>query len=174
MFNVAMSAQSQVAAEEVELCDLSPLCIKGLIFIHPGFHADYTTKDSCMQELAMNPDMADVVDRYRMALPAGETLDYPAINPTGPRALPLTPLSAYPNLLICLAEMDFRNESATRFYHEVKRICGNVELFVTPRKGHVFHLHEPACVETSDLERRVVEFMEKCCMQDQHVCTQTG
>ncbi|MCO5568462.1 hypothetical protein L7F22_022161 [Adiantum nelumboides] len=66
---------------------LTPLCIKGLLLIQPGFHSEESRRASAMDEKH--------AERYAKALPIGETLDYAPVNPLHHAAPPLTPLSVH-------------------------------------------------------------------------------
>eukprot|EP00250_Pteridium_aquilinum_P029112 c38532_g1_i1 orf=32-904(+) len=128
--------------------DLRPVCIRGLMLIQPGFHSEKKRGFDKEND-----------ERYGMALPVGETLDYAPINPIHPAAPPLTPLSAYPHIFLNATELDFRYEATLRFYEIVQGVCPDVQLIITPGKGHAFHLEDPLAPEALDLHAQLVSFI---------------
>lgn len=145
-------------AMDVPPVEMMPIRSKGLILVHPGFHSEEKRGSMVDKEL----DNLQVEALYDMAVPIGETLNYPLINPIHEAAPPLTPLSVYPHILICVAEKDNRYDMTLRFYRLVQDICPHVVLIDTPGKGHVFHLFDPFSPEASDLRVQIWGFMQSC------------
>ncbi|KAI5081497.1 hypothetical protein GOP47_0004680 [Adiantum capillus-veneris] len=144
MLKVAMDAASS---------DLTPMYIKGLLLLQPGFHSEEKRASAFNEKTE---------ERYNNALPIGETLDYAPVNPVHHMAPPLTPLSAYPHIFINAAETDFRYDMTIRFYDMIKDFCPNVQLSISRGKGHWFHLGEPHCIEAQDLQAEMARFIYKC------------
>lgn len=144
-------------AEKAALPDLRPLCIKGLLLIDPGFQTEEKRGAMVDEELDVQIDKL-----YDMALPEGETLDYAPVNPLHAKAPPLEPLAVYPHIFISIADKDFRYDLTMRFYEVVRGFCPHVQLFVTPGKGHVFHLLQPLCPETQRLQLQLANFIQAC------------
>lgn len=138
--------------------DLSPLRILGLLLIHPGFHSEANRQNM------VDPELHDLqVHRlYDLALPEGQNLDYPPVNPLNPDGPSLSPLAAYPNILITAADKDFRYEMTLKFHEAVKGLSENVQIIVTEGKGHAFHVFERDCKETIEIENQLAEFMASC------------
>eukprot|EP00250_Pteridium_aquilinum_P008610 c18076_g1_i1 orf=130-1041(+) len=149
MLKVAMDAATS---------DLSPVYIKGLLLIHPGFQSE--EKRGAMVDKEF--DNLQIEKLYDLALPPGETLNYAPINPLHPAAPPLTPLSAYPHILVAAAEADFRYDMTLRFYKLIQGFCPHVELVITAGKDHVFHLFDNLCPEADDLHSQLVSFIQAC------------
>lgn len=144
------------AAMDAAPLDLKPLCIKGLLLIHPGFHSEEKIRASTVE---IDLDNVNVKRVYRMALPIGETLDYAPINPIHAAAPPLTALTAYPHMLICVAGVDFRYERTMEFYKRVRGVCPHVELVESPGRWHAFYLDDPFCEEAQSLRAHLVRFI---------------
>ncbi|KAI5060659.1 hypothetical protein GOP47_0025079 [Adiantum capillus-veneris] len=144
VLKVAMDAASS---------NLAPLCIKGLLLIQPGFHSE--------AKRAMMHDKENE-ERYDRAVPIGETLDYAPINPLHTTAPRLTPLAAYPHIIVNASETDFRYETTIHFSEAIRGFCPHVQLFVSPGKGHAFHLDHPDCPEAHALHAELAKFMNTC------------
>ncbi|MCO5551334.1 hypothetical protein L7F22_004835 [Adiantum nelumboides] len=142
----------QVAMDNAS-SDLTPLCIKGLLLIQPGFHSEEKRASALDEKHA---------ERYAKALPIGETLDYAPVNPIHDEAPPLSPLSVYPHIFINAAETDFRLDMTKRFYDIIQDFCPHVQLFISPGKGHTFHLDKPQCCEAHNLHAELAEFIHTC------------
>ncbi|KAH7291827.1 hypothetical protein KP509_29G037200 [Ceratopteris richardii] len=99
---------------------------------------------------------------YDVALPEGETLDYPPVNPLHSSAPSLEPLSNYPHILITISDKDFRYDMTMEFYQRVNSFCSHVQLFVTADKGHVFHLFDPLSPQAETLMLQLASFIQAC------------
>ncbi|KAH7279353.1 hypothetical protein KP509_37G015600 [Ceratopteris richardii] len=149
--NIMLKVSMDAADSGLE--NLTPVRIRGLLLIHPGFH--------CEERKMTHLDERNR-KRYHLALPIGETLDYPPVNPIHPSAPSLSPLSAYPHILIMVAEADSRYDMTIRFFEMVRAYCLHTDLFISPGKGHQFHLKELNCSESNDLYDRLANFIKVC------------
>ncbi|MCO5586159.1 hypothetical protein L7F22_040098 [Adiantum nelumboides] len=134
--------------------DLTPLFIKGLLLLQPGFHSEESRRARVLDK--------EHEERYANALPLGETLDYAPVNPIHHTAPPLTPLSVYPNIFINAAKNDFRYDMTVQFYDIIQDFCPHVQLFISPGKCHAFHLDEPHCSEAHELHAELARFIHTC------------
>ncbi|KAI5081267.1 hypothetical protein GOP47_0004450 [Adiantum capillus-veneris] len=142
-------------AAAIDLLDLGPLCLKGLLLVDPGFHSEEKRGMMVDQDLHIQ-----VEKLYDMVLPEGETLDYAPVNPLHVNAPPLESLAVYPHIFISIADKDFRYNMTMRFYELVRGFCPDVQLYVTPGRSHVFHIFDPLCPEAERLRIRLANFIQ--------------
>lgn len=145
----------KVARDAAAAPDFGPMSIKGLMLMDPGFNSE-----SKREAMMADENAADLKKVYEMALPEGETLDYAPVNPLHVDAPPLQPLSLYPHIFIGIADKDYHYDMTIQFYELVKGFCANVQLLVTPGKGHGFHLLDPHCPEAQRLHVKLANFLE--------------
>ncbi|XP_074289988.1 putative carboxylesterase 2 [Silene latifolia] len=71
-------------------------------------------------------------------------------------------------VLVCVGEKDFLKRKAVRYYELLKEGSdwkGEITMWETPGRGHVFHLYKPECDEAKELLKCIATFIGKPSLQ---------
>lgn len=136
-----------------------PLCIHGLILIHPGFVRATRTEEeiNCAQDMLMNWSLADAC--LGLALPLGATLDHPFMNPLP--ALSSEVSFVLPRTLVALADKDGLHFMGLEYVRALEDSGCHVDLVMSHGVGHVFFIAQPESEQAQILMERITSFISK-------------
>ncbi|CAO2208946.1 unnamed protein product [Urochloa humidicola] len=140
---------------------LDPLRIAGHVMVKPFFGgAERTTAEAAPPAVGavFTPEMSDKL--WRMALPAGATMDHPVANPFGPDS-PCLETVAFPPVLVVSAGRDMLHERVLRYAARLREMGKPVELAVLEGQDHAFFSRQPWGEGASELIRVVKNFVHR-------------
>lgn len=140
--------------------DWSPLCISGLLIIHPAFPQEKPETES----ISADSDLSSLrVHFYHTsALPPGAPFGHPLMNPLhADSPIKLSDITL-PPLLVAVAEKDPLRPGDLAYFHALQNCGKNVQLFESHGVGHCFHTNPGNSASAVEmLENAMIEFIRK-------------
>ncbi|KAH7414685.1 hypothetical protein KP509_14G005800 [Ceratopteris richardii] len=138
----------------------APMCMEGLILIHPGFMRDTRTQEEldCHQDGLMNWNMADAC--IKLVLPPGCSIDNPYFNPLPIVSSPDCPFTL-PKSLVLLADNDALHFYVLQCVEALKDARCQVDVVMEHGVGHVFFIAQPDSAQAQHMMQSVDNFISK-------------
>ncbi|KAI5075868.1 hypothetical protein GOP47_0009944 [Adiantum capillus-veneris] len=135
-----------------------PMCIRGMILIHPGFMKSTRTQEEldCYQDDLMNWALADSC--FTLVLPVGSSKDNPYFNPL-PAITCRDSVFVLPKALVTLADNDALHFVGLEYVRALKDAGCHVDMVMAHGVGHVFFIAQPDSEQAQVMMQRITKFI---------------
>ncbi|MCO5579499.1 hypothetical protein L7F22_033354 [Adiantum nelumboides] len=135
-----------------------PICICGMILIHPGFMRSSRTQEEldCYQDELINWAVADKC--ITLTLPVGLSRDNPYFNPLPAMTSPDS-VFALPKTLVTLADSDALHFMGLEYVQALKDAGCHVDMVMAHGVGHVFFIAQPDSEQAQVMMQSITKFI---------------